>query len=100
MHFNQDYLLHPIRTDFTGKNGIGKSLIADLFQILFISDKQKIAFGTESFKNNTRLLHTLPYKTSDAYIFINIEVEKDSFITLGVNIPNKKSRPLQIILDS
>ena len=95
MHFNQDYLLHPIRTDFTGKNGIGKSLIADLFQILFISDKQKIAFGTESFKNNTRLLHTLPYKTSDAYIFINIEVEKDSFITLGVNIPNKKSRPLK-----
>ena len=95
MHFNQDYLLHPIRTDFTGKNGIGKSLIADLFQILFISDKKKIAFGTESFKNNTRLLHTLPYKTSDAYIFINIEVEKDSFITLGVNIPNKKSRPLK-----
>jgi len=95
MHFNQDYLLHPIRTDFTGKNGIGKSLIADLFQILFISDKKKIAFGTESFKNNTRLLHTLPYKTSDAYIFINIEVEKDNFITLGVNIPNKKSRPLK-----
>lgn len=95
MHFNQDYLLHPIRTDFTGKNGIGKSLIADLFQILFISDKKKIAFGTESFKTNTRLLHTLPYKTSDAYIFINIEVEKDSFITLGVNIPNKKSRPLK-----
>ncbi|MWW26032.1 coiled-coil domain-containing protein [Algibacter lectus] len=95
MHFNQDYLLHPIRTDFTGKNGIGKSLIADLFQILFISDKKKIAFGTESFKNNTRLLHTLPYKTSDAYIFINIEIEKDSFITLGVNIPNKKSRPLK-----
>ena len=42
MHFNQDYLLHPIRTDFTGKNGIGKSLIADLFQILFISDKKKM----------------------------------------------------------
>ena len=95
MHFNQDYLLHPIRTDFTGKNGIGKSLIADLLQILFISDKSKIAFGTESFKNNTRLLHTLPYKTSDAYVFINIEVEKDNFITLGVNIPNKKSRPLK-----
>lgn len=95
MHFNQDYLLHPIRTDFTGKNGIGKSLIADLFQIIFISDKKKIAFGTESFKNNTRLLHTLPYKTSDAYVFINIEVEKDNFISLGVNIPNKKSRPLK-----
>ncbi|GAB4160326.1 MAG: hypothetical protein Tsb0033_16120 [Winogradskyella sp.] len=95
MHYNQDYLLHPIRTDFTGKNGIGKSLIADLLQILFISDKKKIAFGTESNKKGSRLIETLPYGTSDAYVFINIEIEKDYFISLGVNIPNKKSRPLR-----
>lgn len=95
MHYNQDYLLHPIRTDFTGKNGIGKSLIADFLQILFISDKKKIAFGTESNKKDTRPIETLPYETSDAYVFINIEVEKDYFITIGVNIPNKKSRPLR-----
>ena len=95
MHYNQDYLLHPIRTDFTGKNGIGKSLIADLLQILFISDKKKIAFGTESNKKGSRLIETLPYGTSDAYVFINIEIEEDYFITLGINIPNKKSRPLR-----
>ena len=35
-HYNQDYLLHQVRTDFTGNNGIGKSLIADLFQLIFI----------------------------------------------------------------
>lgn len=95
MHYNQDYLLHHIRTDFTGKNGIGKSLIADFLQILFISDKKKIAFGTESNKKGSRLIETLPYGTSDAYVFINIEIEKDYFISLGVNIPNKKSRPLR-----
>ncbi|WP_299095353.1 hypothetical protein [uncultured Winogradskyella sp.] len=95
MHYNQDYLLHPIRTDFTGKNGIGKSLIADLLQILFISDKKKIAFGTESNKKDSRQIETLPYETSDAYVFINIEIEEDHFITMGVNIPNKKSRPLR-----
>ncbi|RBW59537.1 hypothetical protein DS884_07325 [Tenacibaculum sp. E3R01] len=95
MHYNQDYLLHPIRTDFTGKNGIGKSLIADLLQILFVSDKKKIAFGTESNKKDSRKIETLPYETSDAYVFINIETEQDYFITLGVNIPNKKSRPLR-----
>ena len=31
-HNNCDYLLHPIRTDFTGDNGLGKSVIADLMQ--------------------------------------------------------------------
>ena len=33
-HFNQDYLLHPLRTDFTGGNGVGKSIIADLETVL------------------------------------------------------------------
>lgn len=45
MHYNQDYLLHPVRTDFTGRNGIGKSLIADLLQIIFIADKSNRVGG-------------------------------------------------------
>ena len=61
----------------------------------FVSDKKKIAFGTESNKKDSRKIETLPYETSDAYVFINIETEKDYFISLGVNIPNKKSRPLR-----
>ncbi len=38
-HFNQDYLFHFLRTDFVGGNGIGKSIIANLIQLIFISDK-------------------------------------------------------------
>lgn len=94
-HYNQDYLLHNIRTDFTGSNGIGKSIIADLIQLIFITDKDKIVFGTDSLKKDKRLISTLPYQTSDAYVFMNIEFKKDQFITIGVNIPNKKSRPLK-----
>jgi len=95
MHYNQDYLLHPVRTDFTGRNGIGKSLIADLLQIIFIADKSKIKFGTESVKKKDRQIHTLPYKTNDAYAFINIEVSKDRFMVMGVNIRSKKSQRLR-----
>ncbi|MDR5591659.1 hypothetical protein [Christiangramia sp. SM2212] len=94
-HYNQDYLLHNVRTDFTGSNGIGKSIIADLIQLIFITDKDKIVFGTDSLKKDKRLISTLPYHTSDAYVFMNIEFKKDQFITIGVNIPNKKSRPLK-----
>jgi len=94
-HYNQDYLLHRVRTDFTGNNGIGKSLIADLFQLIFIGQKNKISFGTESFKNKDRHIHTIPYNTDDAYVFIHIEFKKEEFITTGTNIGNKRSRPLK-----
>lgn len=95
MHYNQDYLLHPVRTDFTGRNGIGKSLIADLLQLIFITDTKKIVFGTDSVKKKERQVHTLPYKTNDAYVFLNIEVAEGAFVVIGVNIPNKKGRPLR-----
>lgn len=53
-HFNQDYLIHPLRTDFTGGNGVGKSIIADLIQIIFICDEKNIKFGTDSFSKDKR----------------------------------------------
>ena len=95
MHYNQDYLLHPVRTDFTGRNGIGKSLIADLIQLIFITDRNLIVFGTDSVKKKEKQVHTLPYNSSDAYVFMNIETGSDQFVTIGVNIPNKKSRPIR-----
>jgi exonuclease SbcC len=95
MHYNQDYLLHPVRTDFTGRNGIGKSLIADLIQLIFVTESNLIVFGTDSVKKKERQVHTLPYNTSDAYVFMNIEFAHDQFVTIGVNIPNKKSRPIR-----
>ena len=90
-HYNQDYLIHDTRTDFTGPNGIGKSLLADLLQILFIAERKKIRFGTDSVKKEYRQIHTIPYKGPNAYFFINIEVEHKMYLTFGVNIPNTSS---------
>lgn len=100
-HYNQDYLIHDIRTDFTGPNGIGKSLLADLLQILFIAERKKIHFGTDSVKKEYRQIHTIPYKCLNAYFFLNIEVEHKQYVTFGANIPNTSSSPIKIfrILD-
>ena len=94
-HYNQDYLIHPVRTDFTGSNGVGKSIIADIIQLIFISNNQLIQFGTDGLNNELRQPYTLPLHASEAYAFLNIEFKKDDFITIGVCIPNKRSRPIK-----
>ncbi|WP_321516800.1 hypothetical protein [Marinifilum fragile] len=99
-HFNQDYLIHPLRTDFTGRNGVGKSIIADLIQIILICDEKNIKFGTDSFNKDKREIQKLPYKNSFAYAFLNIKVDEEKFLTLGVNIQSKtgkKIRPFLIL---
>lgn len=97
-HYNQDYLIHPQRTDFTGSNGVGKSIIADLIQLIFINDRHLFQFGTEGYKKEVRQIHKLAYKCRDAYAFLTIEIEDGKFICLGVCIPNTTNRPLRPFL--
>lgn len=91
-HYIHDYVFHPKRTDFIGSNGVGKSIIADLLQMIFVYDKELIRFGTDSVKKEDRLINTLPYKTKFAYCFLNIEVEKGKFIAIGIQISNQKGK--------
>ena len=95
-HYNQDYLVHDTRTDFTGPNGIGKSLLADLLQLLFIAERKKIHLGTDSVKKEHRQIHTIPYSGPNAYFFLNIEVEHKMYLTFGVNIPNTSSGQIKL----
>jgi len=97
-HYNQDYLIHPERTDFTGANGVGKSIIADLFQLIFINDKALFQFGTEGYKKEDRQIHKLAHGCRDAYAFLAIELEADQFVCIGVCIPNSSNRPLKPFL--
>lgn len=94
-HLHQDYLIHPVRTDFTGNNGIGKSIIADLIQLIFISDRSLIEFGTDSLDEDQRKIETLPLGSNEGYAFLNIEMLKDQFITIGVCIPSKTGIPIK-----
>ncbi len=86
-HFNQDYLLHEDRTDFTGSNGSGKSIIADLLQIIFIANKKFIKFGTDAKERN---IHTIPYyNQNEAYSFLNIRIAENQYIVIGICISSK-----------
>lgn len=91
-HYVHDYLFHPKRTDFIGANGVGKSILADLLQLIFIYDKSLIKFGTDGVKEEERQIHTLPYKTTHAYCFLNIEIEAGKFILIGIQIGNQKGK--------
>ena len=94
-HFNQDYQFHEERTDFTGRNGVGKSIIADLLQIIFVGDKKLIKFGTGGINPDKRTIHSLPYKQNEAYTFLNIEIEDNNFIVVGVCISSNPGVPLK-----
>ncbi|MGX5683262.1 hypothetical protein ACWKWW_01775 [Chryseobacterium cucumeris] len=91
-HYIHDYLFHPTRTDFVGANGVGKSIIADLLQMIFVYDTDLIKFGTDGVKKEERQINTLPYKTKCAYCFLNIEVNASKFITIGIQINNQKGK--------
>jgi len=96
-HYNQDYMIHETRTDFTGSNGTGKSMIADLLQIIFIPYRKHIKFGTEGIKG--RLLSKMPYEVNEAYTFLNIEVAQDRFITVGTCISQtEKGSPTPFLI--
>ncbi len=74
-HNNADYLLHPIRTDFTGDNGLGKSVIADLMQLIFIPKRYMWKPGTEGVGKNDRKIEGIPLNkdyVEHGYTFINI----------------------------
>lgn len=90
-HYNHDYLFHHKRTDFIGPNGVGKSILADLLQMMFVYEKELIKFGTEDV-NGKREIHKLPYGTGCAYCFLNVAVQENRFITIGIQIHNQERK--------
>jgi len=97
-HNHQDYLLHHIRTDFTGENGVGKSMIADLMQLIFVPKRDIWEPGTEGIDKSKRKIEGIPLNkpyVKFGYAFLNIETSKDKFITIGVYIPNTSRKPVR-----
>lgn len=91
-HNNSDYLIHPLRTDFTGGSGAGKSLITDLLQLILVGRKtfwKSPSEDNDSTTDEKREVRTLVLNTSDfpiGYTFINIETSENQFITIGTFI--------------
>lgn len=91
-HNNADLLIHPLRTDFTGQSGTGKSLIAADIPQLILTAGRYYKSATQS--NDPREYNELPLKKSQfAYAFMNLEIQKGKFIVIGVMI---KRAPKQL----
>lgn len=91
-HNNADFLIHPLRTDFTGQSGTGKSMIAaDIPQLILTAGKH---YKSATQSNDPREYNELPLKKSQfAYAFMNLETQKGKFIAIGVMI---KRAPKQL----
>ncbi len=92
-HNNCDYLMHPLRTDFTGGSGSGKSVIADLLQLIFVAKKEFWESGTDVMTTEKRTVEGVVLKQGGdqgqgyfGYSFANVEVEAGKFIIVGTHI--------------
>lgn len=96
-HYHSDYLLHPFRTDFNGESGIGKSMIADLLQLIFVAKKRYYKPGTDSTGGTGRAPDTLPLE-SIGYAFINIQKSETHYLTIGVHIQRNTGAVIPFII--
>ncbi|WP_298137024.1 hypothetical protein [Flavobacterium sp.] len=87
-HFNADYLFHPYRTDFSGESGSGKSMIADMIQLILIgsSEFKSATDGNKDRDVKGMLLVNKGKSSSRGYIFLNIEVNPKQYLVIGVYI--------------
>lgn len=93
-HYNSDYLLHPLRTDFIGESGSGKSMVADLLQLIFV--------GHEHYESATDKSRSIAKIALEAfgYAFVNVEIDEGQFITMGVFLEQGKNASRHFIIQN
>jgi hypothetical protein len=87
-HQEFDYLFHPFRTDFIGESGSGKSMIADLIQLIFV--------GSDAFESATKatgkrepegmVLTEGGHSKTMGYALLNIEMQPNKYLIAGAYI--------------
>lgn len=87
-HYNNDYLFNRVRTDFTGDSGTGKSMIADLLQLIFVGSAEFEA-ATESIDEKRRpkgmvLTDTKRGLSGKGYAFLNIAIDLQQYLVMGM----------------
>ncbi|MCB0744448.1 MAG: DNA repair protein Rad50, partial [Ignavibacteriae bacterium] len=98
-HQEFDYEFNSFRTDFVGEGGSGKSLISDLLQLIFVGTG---AFHSPTQSADERLPKTMVLKTEGrgtdfGYAFLNIEVEENQFVVIGIYLESIGASQMFII---
>jgi len=97
-HQDNNYIFHPARTDFIGDSGSGKSIIADLLQLIFVGSSafRSATVTVKEKREPDGLVLRTPGKSTDyGYAFVNIEVSEGQFVTAGAYLEStsKATRP-------
>lgn len=101
-HFNADYLFHPYRTDFSGESGSGKSMIADMIQLILVGSGE---FKSATDGNKDRdvkgmLLTSVGKLSSRGYAFLNVEVSPQKYIVIGAYIESTSNTAEMFIIQN
>lgn len=98
-HQGFDYDFNPFRTDFVGEGGAGKSMISDILQLICVGTSafHSPTKGTSTREPKTMVLRTDGNGTDMGYAFINVEVEKNKFIIIGIYLESAGTSNMFII---
>jgi len=101
-HFNADYLFHPYRTDFSGDSGSGKSMIADIIQLILVgSGEFKSATDANKDRDVKGMLSASAGKLSSrGYVFLNVEVSPKKYIVIGTYIESTSNAAEMFIIQN
>lgn len=98
-HQGFDYDFNPFRTDFVGEGGAGKSMISDILQLICVGTSafHSPTKGTSTREPKTMVLRTDGNGADMGYAFINVEVEKNKFIVIGIYLESAGTSNMFII---
>ncbi|KKN82536.1 hypothetical protein LCGC14_0308320 [marine sediment metagenome] len=92
-HQSFDYEFNPFRTDFVGEGGSGKSMIADILQLIFVGSGafHSPTDSSDPRTHKTMVLRTAGNGTDMGYAFINVELGKDEYVVIGIYLESTGS---------
>lgn len=98
-HQHFDYEFNAFRTDFVGEGGAGKSMISDLLQLICIGTKffRSPTKGQGPRKPNTLVLRTEGKGTDMGYAFLNIEIERQQYVVIGIYLESSGASDMFIV---
>ncbi|TCJ16578.1 hypothetical protein EPD60_07500 [Flaviaesturariibacter flavus] len=99
-HQHFEYRFHPFRTDFVGDSGSGKSMIADMLQLIFVGSEAWMS-PTEATERRTvdgMVLRTASRGTEIAYMFLNLEVEQEEYVIVGAYLESSSENTRSFII--
>lgn len=102
-HQENDYLFHPERTDFIGDSASGKTIIADLLQLIFVGStafRSATATLKERRDPNGLVLTTSGRGSNIAYAFLNIEMANEQYVVIGAYIESTDAHTKPFIIQT